>query len=90
MTRVRFAAWLWLALAGCATNPPPDPNPPGPAPHVSCVKACDHIQLDLGCPVANDCAAVCTRVADSWFTSCLAGAETCEGADECDAVHSAK
>lgn len=84
MKRLRFAAWLWLALAGCPAPAPPSPNPPGPAPVVGCVRACDHVERDLGCPVSPDCAEVCERVGDPKFTACVGAAASCGAVDRCD------
>lgn len=94
-TRDYIRAWLTgtaiglafvgiVALAGCPVPPPPAPQPPAPV--TSCIRACDHVVGELGCPGASysGCNDVCDRVGDPKFTNCIATAPDCGAADRCD------
>lgn len=86
MTRAILAV-LWLA--GCVV-PTPTPNGP-PVPDAGCAAACDTLRrlscpagapLD-GLPCEGVCEAVEQEIPGGWRSDCVAGATSCEQADEC-------
>ena len=78
-----------LCLVGCVTTQRPPDGPP--VPDAGCAAACDTlrrldcpagVELD-GLPCEGVCAAVEAEIPGGWHSDCVAGATSCDQADNC-------
>ena len=88
MTRL-LAMCAVLCLVGCVTTQRPPDGPP--VPDAGCSASSDTLRR-LGCPAGVEldglpcegvCAALEAEIPGAWHSDCVAGATSCEQADDC-------